>query len=78
VADRTPTPPTRSPSAPERRPGIDAASGNGEASAGPPHARRAYPAGVLDDLERLADLRDRGAVTEEEFQRMKRELLDRM
>jgi uncharacterized membrane protein YdbT with pleckstrin-like domain len=32
----------------------------------------------LDDLERLADLRDRGAITEEEFQRMKRELLDRM
>jgi uncharacterized membrane protein YdbT with pleckstrin-like domain len=41
----------------------------------------ARPAGAptpLDDLERLADLRDRGAVTEEEFQRMKRELLDRM
>jgi uncharacterized membrane protein YdbT with pleckstrin-like domain len=34
--------------------------------------------GPLDDLERLADLRDRGAITEEEFQRMKRELLDRM
>ena len=33
---------------------------------------------ALDDLERLADLRDRGAITEEEFQRMKRELLDRM
>jgi uncharacterized membrane protein YdbT with pleckstrin-like domain len=33
---------------------------------------------ALDDLERLANLRDRGAVTEEEFQRMKRELLDRM
>jgi hypothetical protein len=33
---------------------------------------------ALDDLERLADLRDRGVVTEEEFQRMKRELLDRM
>jgi uncharacterized membrane protein YdbT with pleckstrin-like domain len=47
VGDRTPTPPTRSPS-------------------------------PLDDLERLADLRDRGAITEEEFQRMKRELLDRM
>jgi uncharacterized membrane protein YdbT with pleckstrin-like domain len=46
-ADRTPTPPSRSPTA-------------------------------LDDLERLANLRDRGAVTEEEFQRMKRELLDRM
>jgi uncharacterized membrane protein YdbT with pleckstrin-like domain len=36
------------------------------------------PSSALDDLERLADLRDRGAVTEEEFQRMKRELLDRM
>ena len=33
---------------------------------------------ALDDLERLADLRDRGVVTEEEFQRMKRELLDQM
>jgi uncharacterized membrane protein YdbT with pleckstrin-like domain len=33
---------------------------------------------ALDHLERLADLRDRGAITEEEFQRMKRELLDRM
>jgi uncharacterized membrane protein YdbT with pleckstrin-like domain len=32
----------------------------------------------LDDLERLANLRDRGAITEDEFQRMKRELLDRM
>jgi membrane protein YdbS with pleckstrin-like domain len=50
-ADRTPTPPTRTPS------------------------RGPTP---LDDLERLADLRDRGAVTEEEFQRMKRDLLDRM
>jgi uncharacterized membrane protein YdbT with pleckstrin-like domain len=40
-----------------------------------PPTRAASP---LADLERLADLRDRGAVTEEEFQRMKRELLDRM
>lgn len=47
AADRTPTPPSRTPT-------------------------------PLDDLERLANLRDRGAVTEEEFQRMKRELLDRM
>jgi membrane protein YdbS with pleckstrin-like domain len=78
AADRTPTPPIRSRSAPERHPGIDVASGNDAAAAGPPHARRAYPDGVLDDLERLADLRDRGAITEEEFQRMKRELLDRM
>jgi hypothetical protein len=62
----------------ERRSGIDVAFTYGAASAGPPHARRAYPAGVLDDLERLANLRDRGAVTEEEFQRMKRDLLDRM
>jgi hypothetical protein len=36
------------------------------------------PPGVLTDLERLADLRDRGAVTEEEFQAKKRELLDRL
>ena len=46
-----------------------------------PPARTATPTRPptpLDDLERLADLRDRGAVTEEEFQRMKRELLDRM
>jgi uncharacterized membrane protein YdbT with pleckstrin-like domain len=47
AADRTPSPPTRSPS-------------------------------PIDDLERLANLRDRGAITEEEFQRMKRELLDRI
>jgi uncharacterized membrane protein YdbT with pleckstrin-like domain len=40
--------------------------------------RAARAPSPLDDLERLADLRDRGAVTEEEFQRMKRELLDRM
>jgi uncharacterized membrane protein YdbT with pleckstrin-like domain len=48
-ADRTPTPPTRTPSPTP-----------------------------LDDLERLANLRERGAITEEEFQRMKRDLLDRM
>jgi hypothetical protein len=36
------------------------------------------PPGVLSDLERLADLRDRGALTEEEFQAKKRELLDRL
>jgi uncharacterized membrane protein YdbT with pleckstrin-like domain len=42
-----------------------------------PHAP-ARSRSALDDLERLADLRDRGAITEEEFQRMKRELLDRM
>ena len=36
------------------------------------------PPGVLSDLERLADLRDRGAVTEEEFQAKKRDLLDRL
>ena len=42
-----------------------------------PPTRGPRPPSPLDDLERLADLRDRGAVTEEEFQRMKRELLDR-
>jgi uncharacterized membrane protein YdbT with pleckstrin-like domain len=44
--------------------------------AAPPTSER--PPSVLDDLERLADLRDRGAVTEEEFQRKKRDLLDRL
>jgi uncharacterized membrane protein YdbT with pleckstrin-like domain len=43
-----------------------------------PPTRTAGPPTPLDALERLADLRDRGAVTEEEFQRMKRDLLDRM
>ena len=43
-----------------------------------PPADQPRPPSVLDDLERLADLRDRGAVTEEEFQRKKRELLDRL
>ena len=51
-------------------------SGRRRAGAGP--AAPARPPGVLDDLERLADLRDRGAVTEEEYQRKKRELLDRL
>jgi uncharacterized membrane protein YdbT with pleckstrin-like domain len=44
----------------------------------PPIRSRSASRSALDDLERLADLRDRGAITEEEFQRMKRELLDRM
>jgi uncharacterized membrane protein YdbT with pleckstrin-like domain len=44
----------------------------------PTHTPPARAPTPLDDLERLANLRDRGAVTEEEFQRMKRELLDRM
>jgi membrane protein YdbS with pleckstrin-like domain len=44
-----------------------------------PPTRSSAPAPTpLDDLERLANLRDRGAITEEEFQRMKRDLLDRM
>lgn len=34
--------------------------------------------GVLDTIERLADLRDRGALTDEEFERKKTELLDRL
>lgn len=33
---------------------------------------------VLEELERLANLRDRGAVTEDEFERKKRDLLDRL
>jgi membrane protein YdbS with pleckstrin-like domain len=40
---------------------------------GPPRAPS-----VLDELERLANLRDRGAVTNDEFERKKRDLLDRL
>jgi uncharacterized membrane protein YdbT with pleckstrin-like domain len=36
------------------------------------------PPSVLEELERLANLRDRGAVTEAEYERKKRELLDRL
>jgi uncharacterized membrane protein YdbT with pleckstrin-like domain len=36
------------------------------------------PPSVLEELERLANLRDRGAVTNEEFERKKRDLLDRL
>jgi len=49
---------------------------SGYAAAAAPAPER--PPGVLSDLERLADLRDRGAVTEEEFQAKKRDLLDRL
>jgi membrane protein YdbS with pleckstrin-like domain len=54
----------------------------------PPHpyaAPRAAPPfppgpqhGALDDLERLAALRDRGLISDEEFDRKKRDLLDRI
>jgi uncharacterized membrane protein YdbT with pleckstrin-like domain len=39
---------------------------------------QAWVPSVLDHLERLADLHDRGLVTAEEFERKKRELLDRL
>jgi hypothetical protein len=39
--------------------------------AGPPAPKEAY----LDELERLADLRDRGILTDEEFQAKKRQVL---
>lgn len=42
-------------------------------TSGPPR-----PPSALDDLERLAALRDRGVITEAEFQRKKQELLGRM
>jgi membrane protein YdbS with pleckstrin-like domain len=50
----------------------------GDRTPTPPIRAGSASRSALDDLERLADLRDRGAITEEEFQRMKRELLDRM
>ena len=36
------------------------------------------PRTPLDDLERLADLRDRGLLSDQEFERKKRDLLDRI
>ena len=54
-------------------------------SAPPPPAPAAPPAGagaesleVTQTLARLADLRDRGAISEEEYQAKKQELLDRL
>jgi membrane protein YdbS with pleckstrin-like domain len=38
----------------------------------------ARPPSTMDDLERLARLRDRGHITEDEFQQKKRDLLDRL
>jgi uncharacterized membrane protein YdbT with pleckstrin-like domain len=38
----------------------------------------ARPPSAIDDLERLAALRDRGVITEAEFQRKKQDLLGRM
>ena len=46
---------------------------NGQRMSGVPRAPSA-----LEELERLANLRDRGAVTDEEFERKKRDLLDRL
>jgi Short C-terminal domain len=36
------------------------------------------PYSALDDLERLAALRDRGLISDQEFERKKRDLLDRI
>lgn len=38
-------------------------------------ARSAVPAGPADDIARLADLRDRGVLTDEEFERAKAKVL---
>lgn len=47
-------------------------------SAGREETSGAEPADPLSAIERLADLRDRGAITETEFREKKRELLDRV
>ncbi len=41
-------------------------------------AHRMSPDEVTQTLARLADLRDRGAITPEEYESKKRELLDRI
>ncbi len=69
-ASAPPPPPTRS-----------AGSATGPTVAAPgPGSQPAEMSGgeVTDALDRLGDLRDRGIVTEEEFEAKKRELLDRL
>lgn len=43
-----------------------------------PNSDHPVPVSALDDLERLAALKDRGALSEDEFDRHKRKLLDRL
>ena len=61
--------------------GTAAAAGHARAPAGPP--RRAGPAAsdadeVTDTLSRLADLRDRGAISADDYEAKKAELLGRL
>lgn len=44
----------------------------------PPPAPASPPASILDEIKKLAELRDSGIVTEAEFQSKKTELLARM
>jgi membrane protein YdbS with pleckstrin-like domain len=44
----------------------------------PPTPASGSPYTALDDLERLAALRDRGLISDQEFERKKRDLLDRI
>ena len=46
-----------------------------EEEQGPPDAAEAAEGDYLDELERLADLRDRGVITDEEFEVKKKEIL---
>jgi len=59
-----PPPPPRTPPRPYDAPGPAPSSGG--------------PYTALDDLERLAALRDRGLISDQEFERKKRDLLDRI
>jgi Short C-terminal domain len=49
-----------------------------DTASAPPAARIIQTPDPLDQIERLGSLRDRGLITDEEFESKKRELLDRM
>jgi hypothetical protein len=49
-----------------------------EASEESPSTAQAASTGIPELIKKLAELRDSGAITEDEFERKKAELLDRM
>jgi hypothetical protein len=74
-------PPGAFPGYPQPAPGYTPGPGGYTgAPAGPPHAPPAPPVvhSIPEQLSQLADLRDRGVLTPEEFERKKQELLGRM
>lgn len=53
-------------------------SSQGQPTTATPHAPQPQPADPVDQIRKLAELKEQGILTEEEFERKKRELLDQM